>query len=101
MVHSYAAIAVDKLLSQREGGALRFQPQELAGCLQGLLERLFACFALPDSSENEYVMKAVMRVIAFVGERGLGGAREGGARGGGGARSGDSPVGPEGERRMQ
>ncbi|KAL6780583.1 hypothetical protein ACKKBF_B12565 [Auxenochlorella protothecoides x Auxenochlorella symbiontica] len=67
VVHSYAAIAVDKLLSQREGGALRFQPQELAGCLQGLLERLFACFALPDSSENEYVMKAVMRVIAFVG----------------------------------
>ncbi|KFM24134.1 Exportin-2 [Auxenochlorella protothecoides] len=64
VVHSYAAIAVDKLLSQREGGALRFQPQELAGCLQGLLERLFACFALPDSSENEYVMKAVMRVIA-------------------------------------
>lgn len=32
-----------------------------------LLERLFAGFSLPDSAENEYLMRAVMRVIGFVG----------------------------------
>ena len=38
VVHSYAAIAVDRLLSMREpaaaGGGPRFQPQELASVLQ-------------------------------------------------------------------
>ncbi len=34
---------------------------------QPLLERLFAGFKLPDSSENEYLMRCVMRVIGFVG----------------------------------
>lgn len=36
--------------------------------LQLLLEKLFAAFKLPDSSENEYVMKCIMRVIMFVGQ---------------------------------
>jgi hypothetical protein len=71
VVHSYAAVAVERLLSLREGagggGAPRFTPQDLGPFLQPLLERLFAGFALPDSSENEYLMKAVMRVIGFVG----------------------------------
>lgn len=35
--------------------------------MQALLERLFEGFKLPDSSENEYLMKAIMRVIGFVG----------------------------------
>lgn len=30
---------------------------------QPLLEKLFGGFKLPESSENEYLMKAVMRVI--------------------------------------
>ena len=67
-MHSYAAVAVERLLSQREpGGAPRFQPAELAPVLQPLLERLFAAFKLPESGENEYLMRAVMRVISFVG----------------------------------
>lgn len=80
MVHSYAAIAVDRLLSMREPaagaagvaaagrGGPRFQPSDLAPLLQPLLEKLFAAFKLPESGENEYLMRAVMRVIAFVGE---------------------------------
>ena len=40
---------------------------DLAPVLQPLLERLFAAFQLDDSHENEYVMKCVCRVIAFVG----------------------------------
>lgn len=34
---------------------------------QALLGSLFAGFELPESNENEYLMKAVMRVIGFVG----------------------------------
>jgi exportin-2 (importin alpha re-exporter) len=72
VVHSYAAIAVDRLLSMREpaagGGGPRFQPQELSSVLQPLLEKLFAAFKFPESGENEYIMRAVMRVIAFVGK---------------------------------
>ncbi|KAL4452248.1 hypothetical protein ABPG75_007910 [Micractinium tetrahymenae] len=79
VVHSYAAIAVDRLLSMREPaagaagaaagrGGPRFQPSDLAPLLQPLLEKLFAAFKFPESGENEYLMRAVMRVIAFVGK---------------------------------
>jgi exportin-2 (importin alpha re-exporter) len=32
-----------------------------------LLTGLFAAFSHPDSSENEYLMRAVMRLITFLG----------------------------------
>ncbi|GFR48907.1 hypothetical protein Agub_g10856 [Astrephomene gubernaculifera] len=70
VVHSYAAICLERLLSLKEAGAgrgLRFSSQDLGAHLQPLLERLFAGFKLPDSSENEYLMKCIMRVIGFVG----------------------------------
>lgn len=67
VVHSYAATAVERLLAMKEGGQPRFIPQDLATSLQPLLERLFAAFVKPDSGENEYVMRCVMRVISFVG----------------------------------
>ena len=35
--------------------------------LTDLLQRLFGAFSLPDSRENEYVMRCVTRVITFVG----------------------------------
>ena len=35
--------------------------------MQPLLTNLFGVFALPDSQENEYAMKAVMRTIGFLG----------------------------------
>ncbi|PSC72253.1 Exportin-2 [Micractinium conductrix] len=72
VVHSYAAIAIDRLLSMREPGSAsgqRFQPAELAPLLQPLLEKLFGAFKFPESGENEYLMQAVMRVIAFVGKQ--------------------------------
>lgn len=63
VVHSYAALAIERLLSLKEKGRLRFSPSDLSSFLQPLLERLFSGFKLPESSENEYLMKAVMRVI--------------------------------------
>lgn len=67
VVHSYAALAIERLLSLKEKGHLRFSPADLSSCLQPLLDRLFSGFKLPESAENEYLMKAVMRVIGFVG----------------------------------
>lgn len=79
VVHSYAALAIEKMLSLRERGppsavggprghsTLKFTPTDLGSHLQVLLERLFSAFKLPESGENEYLMKAVMRVVGFVG----------------------------------
>lgn len=62
VVHTYAAAAIDKMLIMKdsEGKAL-FRTQHLAPLAEDLLKNLFAAFELPGSSENEYVMKAVMR----------------------------------------
>lgn len=67
VVHSYAAVLVERLLAQRIDGAPAFTPEQLGPFLQPLLERLFAALRLPESGENEYVMRAVMRLVAFVG----------------------------------
>ena len=67
VVHSYAATLVDRLLAQRIDGVPAFTPEQLAPYLQPLLERLFGVFRLPESGENEYAMKTVMRTVVFVG----------------------------------
>lgn len=51
----------------QEGGQQRFQVQDLAPVLEPLLSALFSAFSRPDSAENEYVMRCIMRVIGFVG----------------------------------
>lgn len=51
----------------QEGGQPRFSVADFMPCIQALLENLFAVFALPDSAENEYAMKCIMRVISFFG----------------------------------
>lgn len=67
VVHSYAAILIEKLLSLRRDGQLVFSSSQLGPYLQPLLENLFAALKLPDSGENEYVMRAIMRLLVFVG----------------------------------
>lgn len=67
VVHSYAAILIEKLLSLRRDGQLVFTSSQLAPFLQPLLENLFAALRLPESGENEYVMRAIMRLLVFVG----------------------------------
>jgi hypothetical protein len=51
----------------QEGSKPRYAVAELQPLLQPLLAALFAAFRAPESGENEYLMKAVMRVIAYVG----------------------------------
>lgn len=46
---------------------MRFAVSELSPLLEPLLTNLFGAFGKPESGENEYLMKCVMRVIIFVG----------------------------------
>ena len=52
---------------RQDGGQPRFTVAELAPQLEPLLAGLFGALSKPDSDQNEYVMKTVMRVIVFVG----------------------------------
>jgi exportin-2 (importin alpha re-exporter) len=40
---------------------------EVLPLAQGILQGLFTAFQQPDSAENEYLMRAVMRLISFLG----------------------------------
>lgn len=67
VVHSYAAIVIEKLLALRIQRQPRFVPADVSQHLTQLLQLLFAALGKPDSTENEYLIRAVMRVVAFVG----------------------------------
>jgi len=67
VVHSYASIVVEKLLALRISRQPLFVPADVAQHLNQLLQLLFAALGKPDSTENEYLIRAVMRVVAFVG----------------------------------
>ena len=91
VVHSYAAIVLERLLAPQRAGAPPaaaaaaaapgtraptaavvlsppLVPREvLSPLLQPLLSALFAAFELPDSSENEYLMRCVARTLAAAG----------------------------------
>jgi exportin-2 (importin alpha re-exporter) len=77
VVHTYAANCLERLLTTKEPPPAgsppgtrptpRFESADLAALVQPLLTNLFGVFALPDSSENEYAMRAVMRVIGVLG----------------------------------
>lgn len=67
VVHSYAALAIEKLLTVRTAnGTLLFTPQEISPLRERLYNNLFAALNLSGSSENEYVMKAIMRVTTVM-----------------------------------
>ena len=83
IVHTYAANAVERMLMVRDRGGipgqivkgrasstLRFGKERLAPHLQSLLVALFGILERPgyDHADNEYVMKAVMRVLGVAAE---------------------------------
>ena len=75
VVHSYAATLVERLLAMKAGGVAsgssaapnQFSTTDVGPYLQQILEKLFGALKMPDSGENEYVMRAIMRLVAFVG----------------------------------
>jgi exportin-2 (importin alpha re-exporter) len=65
VIHTYAAHALERLLSVKdESGQLRFGKVQLKPLCQNLLVSLFKVLENEESHENEYVMKAIMRICA-------------------------------------
>lgn len=72
VVHTYAAHAIERLMTVRdESGQLRLNKEQLStgSLIQDLLTALFTVLAHEESKENEYVMKAIMRVTSVAQEK--------------------------------
>lgn len=64
VVHSYAASCIEKLLLVKDDGArARYNSADIGPFLVPLLNNLFGALNNPESEENQYVMKCVMRVV--------------------------------------
>ena len=67
VVHTYAALCVERMLTVRDAGAPRFTAADLLPLRDVLLGNLFGALTRPDSGENDYVMKAIMRLLSTLG----------------------------------
>ncbi|PIN17337.1 Nuclear export receptor CSE1/CAS (importin beta superfamily) [Handroanthus impetiginosus] len=64
VVHSYAASCIEKLLLVKdEGGRARYSAADVSPILLPLMTNLFSALHKPESAENQYVMKCIMRVL--------------------------------------
>ncbi|WCJ22435.1 Exportin-2 [Euphorbia peplus] len=64
VVHSYAASCIEKmLLVKDEGGRPRYTSADVAPFVQVLMNNLFNALKFPESEENQYIMKCIMRVL--------------------------------------
>uniref|UniRef100_H0V5Q7 Exportin-2 n=1 Tax=Cavia porcellus TaxID=10141 RepID=H0V5Q7_CAVPO len=69
VVHTYAAHAIERLFTMRgPNNATLFTAAEIAPFVEILLTNLFKALTLPGSSENEYIMKAIMRSFSLLQE---------------------------------
>uniref|UniRef100_A0A8C7GPG5 Exportin-2 n=1 Tax=Oncorhynchus kisutch TaxID=8019 RepID=A0A8C7GPG5_ONCKI len=67
--HTYAAHALERLFTMRgPNNSTLITPAEMAPFTEQLLNNLFKALALPGSSENEYIMKAIMRSFSLLQE---------------------------------
>ncbi|ESQ39297.1 hypothetical protein EUTSA_v10001293mg [Eutrema salsugineum] len=64
VVHSYAASCIEKLLLVKdEGGKNRYVASDISPFLLQLMTNLFDALKFPESEENQYLMKCIMRVL--------------------------------------
>ncbi|XP_022924701.1 exportin-2-like [Cucurbita moschata] len=64
VVHSYAAICIEKLLLVKEdSGMARYNSLDVAPFFPEMMTKLFNAFKFPESEENQYIMKCIMRVL--------------------------------------
>ncbi|KAL3536696.1 hypothetical protein ACH5RR_000062 [Cinchona calisaya] len=64
VVHSYAASCIEKLLLVKDDGARpRYASADISPFLLVLMTNLFSALQKPESEENQYVMKCIMRVL--------------------------------------
>nr|CAD7397762.1 unnamed protein product [Timema poppensis] len=69
VVHTYAACAIDKILLMSVDGSPIVKAAELSSIAQEILTKLLNVLSRPNSLENEYVMKAIMRTFSCLQER--------------------------------
>ncbi|KER20643.1 hypothetical protein T265_15265, partial [Opisthorchis viverrini] len=71
VVHSYAAALIDKLLAMKRPGTLvdPLITKDQIADPQLLIDRLLAVLLIPDSTENVYVVRALMRACCCLQER--------------------------------
>lgn len=64
VVHSYASTCIEKLLLVKdETGLARYTSADITPYLLVLMTNLFNALKFPESEENPYVMKCIMRVL--------------------------------------
>ncbi|XP_035539805.1 exportin-2-like [Juglans regia] len=64
VVHSYAASCIEKLLLvKHERRRTRYTGKDIGPVFGELMTNLFNAFKFPESEENQYVMKSIMRVL--------------------------------------
>ncbi|XP_009996976.1 PREDICTED: exportin-2 isoform X2 [Chaetura pelagica] len=69
VVHTYAAHALERLFTMRgTNNTTLISAAEMAPFVEVLLTNLFKALTLPGSSENEYIMKAIMRSFSLLQE---------------------------------
>ena len=70
VVHTYAANCIEKLMLLRNAeGAFVVTPADIEPHFENLLANLFNCLHREGSTENEYVMKAIMRLLSTMNEK--------------------------------
>ena len=65
----WCSVPMHTVRALQDGDQPRFAVADLQAQLEPLLNGLFGAFKKPESGENEYVMKCVMRLITFVGPK--------------------------------
>uniref|UniRef100_A0A663MXB1 Exportin-2 n=1 Tax=Athene cunicularia TaxID=194338 RepID=A0A663MXB1_ATHCN len=69
VVHTYAAHALERLFTMRgTNNTTLITAAEMVPFVEVLLTNLFKALTLPGSSENEYIMKAIMRSFSLLQE---------------------------------
>ncbi|KAI3681877.1 hypothetical protein L6452_36682 [Arctium lappa] len=64
VVHSYAASCIEKLLLVKDNGVqARYTSLDIGPILPVLMTNLFGALEKPESEENQYIMRCIMRVL--------------------------------------
>ncbi|XP_035826529.1 exportin-2 isoform X2 [Aplysia californica] len=66
VVHTYAAHAIERLFMVRQNGVAAITSELIQPIAGDLLTNLFGAMERPGSTENEYIMKAVMRTMSLL-----------------------------------
>lgn len=64
VVCSYAAACIERCFVMKVAGSPLYTPAEVGGMAEVLFTNLFQALQRPENSENEYIMKAILKTLA-------------------------------------